>query len=162
MNRLFYYFSILLVGVSVMGCKDKTPSSTPSEVETSTPVDQVKIDSAIDEYELISQETIDKLNEAIQREKLTSVEGIMRYYAPEDKEAEGKYSYDITVLQMSNSSLTLVTLTEDGINDDSMRAKKVVMTIKKKERQNHVTQIKQSYQCWEGRGHTNWNASHCS
>ncbi|EHQ41891.1 hypothetical protein [Myroides odoratus] len=162
MNRLFYYFSMILVGLSVMGCKDKTPSPTSSEVETSTPVDQVKIDTAIDEYELISQETIDKLNEAIKREKLTSVEGIMRFYAPEDKEAEGKYSYDITVLQMSNSSLTLITLTEEGINDDSMQAKKVVMTIKAKDGHNQVTQIKQSYKCWEGRGHTNWNASHCS
>jgi len=145
-----------------MSCKDKVSSPTPSEVETSTSVDQVKIDSAIDEYELISQETVDKLNEAIQRKKLTSAEEIMRFYAPEDKEAEGKYSYDITVLQMADSALTLVTLVEDGINDDSMRAKKVVMTIKVENGQNQVMQIKQSYQCWEGRGHTNWNSAYCN
>lgn len=162
MNRLFYYCSMILVGVSVIGCKDKATAPISSDVETSTPIDQVKIDSAIEEYEVIPQEKVDKLNEAIQREKITSIEGIMRFYAPEDKAAEGKYSYDITVLQMSNSSLTLVTLIEDGINDDSMRAKKVVMTIKAKDGKNQVTQIKQSYQCWEGRGHTNWSSSYCN
>ncbi|MBB1139268.1 hypothetical protein [Myroides sp. WP-1] len=162
MNRLFYYFGIILVGVGTMGCQDKSTSSTPTEVETSTPVDQVKLDSAIEEYELIKQDTLDELNEAIKREKLTSVENIMRFYAPEDTHAEGKYSYDITVLKMSDTSVTLVTLVEDGINDDSMKAKKVVMTVNLKEGQYHVTKIKQSYQCWEGRGHANWNSNHCS
>ncbi|WP_158962658.1 hypothetical protein [Myroides fluvii] len=162
MNRLFYYLSIVLVGVSVIGCKDKATATTPSEVETSTPIDQATINSAIEEYELISQETVDKLNEAIQQKKSTSVEEIMQFYAPEDKAAEGKYTYNISVLQMSNSALTLVTLVEDGINDDSIRAKKVVMTIKEKDGTKQVTQIKQSYQCWEGRGHTNWNSSYCS
>lgn len=162
MNRLFYYFSIILVGVSAMSCKDKSATTTPAEVETSTPVDQTKIDSAIEEYELMTQETVDKLNEAVQREKLTSVEDIMRFYAPEDKEAEGKYTYDMTVLQMSNSTATLITLIEDGINDDSMRAKKVVMNISTKEGKLVVTKIKQSYKCWEGRGHSDWNASYCN
>lgn len=162
MNRLFYYFSIILVGVSAMSCKDKSTTTTPAEVETSTPVDQTKIESAIEEYELIPQEAVDKLNDEIQREKLTSVEDIMRFYAPEDTGAEGKYTYDITVLQMSNSSTTLVTLVEDGINDDSMRAKKVVMNIASKEGKLVVTKIKQSYKCWEGRGHSDWNASYCN
>lgn len=162
MNRLFYYFSIILVGVSTMGCKDKSISSTPSEVETSTPVDQVQINAAVDEYELVQQDTIDKLNEAITRDKLTSVEDIMRYYAPEDADAEGKYTYDITVLQMSTSSSTLATLVEDGINDDAIRAKKVVLTLSAKDGKLQVTKIKQSYQCWEGRGHTSWNSNPCS
>ncbi len=161
MNRLFYYFSIILVGVSAMSCKDKS-TTTPAEVETSTPVDQVKIDSAIEEYELMAQETVDKLNEAVQREKLTSVEDIMRFYAPEDKGAEGKYTYDMTVLQMSNSTTTLVTLIEDGMNDDSIRAKKVVMNISEKDGKLVVTKIKQSYKCWEGRGHSDWNSSYCN
>ncbi|MGG5577021.1 hypothetical protein ACPDHL_06705 [Myroides sp. C15-4] len=161
MSRLFYYFSIILVGVSAMSCKDKS-TTTPAEVETSTPVDQVKIDSAIEEYELMAQETVDKLNEAVQREKLTSVEDIMRFYAPEDKGAEGKYTYDMTVLQMSNSTTTLVTLIEDGMNDDSIRAKKVVMNISEKDGKLVVTKIKQSYKCWEGRGHSDWNSSYCN
>lgn len=161
MNRLFYYFSIILVGLSAMSCKDKS-TTTPAEVETSTPVDQAKIDSAIEEYELMAQETVDKLNEAVQREKLTSVEDIMRFYAPEDKGAEGKYTYDMTVLQMSNSTTTLVTLIEDGRNDDSIRAKKVVMNISEKDGKLVVTKIKQSYKCWEGRGHSDWNSSYCN
>ena len=145
-----------------MSCKDKSTATTPAEVETSTPVDQTKIESAIQEYELISQEKIDDLNQAIQRDKLTSVEEIMRFYSPETKGAEGKYTYDITVLKMANSSTILVTLIEDGINDDSMRAKKVIMNVTAKDGNFVVTKIKQSYKCWEGRGHSDWNASYCN
>lgn len=162
MNRLFYSLSIVVLGLGVISCQQKADSSNSTDVETNATIDQSTIASAIQEFELIKQEEVDKLNASIKREKLVNVEDIMRYYAPEDKEAEGKYTYDITVLQMADSALTVVTLIEDGINDDSMRAKKVVMTIKATEGQNQVKQIKQSYQCWEGRGHTNWNSAYCN
>ncbi|WP_413511925.1 hypothetical protein [Myroides odoratus] len=161
MNRLFYYFGLVFIGLSVIGCKQKA-ASNPIDVEKSAPVDQSKITSTIEEFEPMKQDILDKLNETVKRKKLTSVEDIMRLYAPESQDSEGKYTYDITVLQMSNSSLTIVTLVEDGLNDDSMKAKKIVMTLKMKEGHYQVTQIKQSYQCWEGRGHTNWNSAPCT
>ncbi|WP_410881180.1 hypothetical protein [Myroides sp. DW712] len=161
MNRLFYFLSIIVVGLGVSSCQQKTATSNSTDVETNTTIDQSTIASDIKEFEQIKQEEVDKLNTSITHKKLSNVEDIMRYYAPEDKGAEGKYTYDITVLQMADSALTLVTLVEDGINDDSIRAKKVVMTLKEKEGQYQVTQIKQSYQCWEGRGHTTWNSSYC-
>ncbi|MGS4345257.1 hypothetical protein ACKUSY_06530 [Myroides odoratus] len=162
MNRLFYFLSIVVVGLGVSSCQQKADTSSPTDVETNTTIDQSTIASDIKEFEQIKQEEVEKLNASITREKLSNVEDIMRYYAPEDKEAEGPYTYDITVLQMADSALTLVTLIEDGINDDSIRAKKVVMTIKEKEGAYQVVQIKQSYQCWEGRGHTSWNSSYCN
>ena len=162
MNRLFYYFSIIMIGIGTMSCQNKSTSTTPTEEELSNPVDQASIHSAIEEFELMPQETLDKLNEAIKREKLASEEDIIRFYAPEDREAEGKYTYDISILKMANTSSTLITLIEDGINDDSMKAKKVVMTINSKDGQLTVSKIKQSYQCWEGRGHADWNSSYCN
>jgi len=159
MNRLFCYFSVLCIGLGFTSCKDKKTDSI--DVETSVPIDQNKMESSIDEFKMISQEKVNQLNEAINSKKIVLVEDIMKLYAPEDKEAEGNYTYDITVLAMSNSALTLVTLVEDGLNDDSVKARKIVMSIKGNEGAYRVTQIKESYQCWEGRGHVNWSAAAC-
>jgi hypothetical protein len=85
----------------------------------------------------------------------------MREYSPEDKTAEGDYSYVIKQINTSDSNSVIISLLEDGINDDSIKARKVIMTLIRKDGRFVVKQIKESYKCWKERGHENWSSAFC-
>ncbi|MCC9042871.1 hypothetical protein LNQ81_09300 [Myroides sp. M-43] len=113
------------------------------------------------EFKIINQDQINTLNKSIIEHKLNSIEMIMQEYAPEDVDAEGNYTYIITKANTNDPNKYTLTLLEDGINDDSKKALKVIMTVEKKKDNYKVISIKESYQCWKNRGHQDWGADYC-
>ncbi|MEC4114294.1 hypothetical protein [Myroides pelagicus] len=112
------------------------------------------------EFRIISDEQIDRLNTIIKKKSLITEEEIMKEYAPEDKNAEGNYLY-ILKRTTDNPKMVTVTLLEDGIMDDTLKARKVVMDLRLKDNRFYVINIKESYLCWEGRGSQEWTSELC-
>lgn len=142
-----------------MGCGNNTatlgntPIDAPNLLTSMTAEDR--------EFKIINQEEINALNKSIIEHKLNSIEMVMQEYAPEDVDAEGNYTYIITTASTTDPNKCTLTLLEDGINDDSLKALKVIMTVEKKKDSFRVTDIKESYQCWKNRGHQDWGADYC-
>lgn len=142
-----------------MGCGNNsatagnTPMDQPNLLTTMTAEDR--------EFREIEQEEINALNKSIIEHKIDSVEKIMQEYAPEDMGAEGNYTYIITKSTSTDPNKFTLSLLEDGINDDSLKALKVIMTVEKKNDSFRVKTIKESYQCWKNRGHQDWGADYC-
>lgn len=163
MRKLLFFLGVFMSLFIVSCTKDKTTTNENNSVDTnevtdtlSQPVDQVE------EYKIIDVADVEKLNASIIANSISSKEGIMQEYMPEDIHAEGRYSYIIKVMNTEDSDHSLVLLTIDGVNDDSVKSIKVVMTVKALNDILVVKQIKTSYRCWEGRGHQNWSAYPCS
>jgi hypothetical protein len=60
------------------------------------------------------------------------------------------------------SNKVQVTLIHDRLEDDSIRAVKIVMTAEQLKNRWIVHEIKKNWKCWDGRGHTNWGADYCN
>jgi len=54
-----------------------------------------------------------------------------------------------------------ITLIHEGLPDDSVAGRKTVMTAEYTGTTWIVTEIKENWKCWEGRGHTNWGTKLC-
>lgn len=114
------------------------------------------------EFRIIEQEKVDNLNKVLAEKQITSIDAIMQEYHEEDKGAEGNYTYIITEAKTDNPNVIMLSLLEDGRNDDSIKAVKVNMEVESKDGKYKVLSIKESYQCWENRGHEDWAADFCS
>ncbi len=55
-----------------------------------------------------------------------------------------------------------ITLIHDDQEDDSMRAIKIIMIAKLKNKKWSVMEIKTNRKCWDGRGHQNWSTEPCN
>lgn len=158
--------SILLLGTILsllfLGCNDPKASDTDAMNEGNTESQLPKHFTEVEEYRIIDVDHIHSLNERIHSKNLSSKEEIMREYMPEDRATEGNYSYEIKIMNTENMDSSLVLLTVDGLQDDSVRSIKVLMRVKAENNALIVEQIKESYRCYEGRGHTEWSAYSCS
>lgn len=163
MKRLPLLFLISLFFIfGIVSCNDKNKANNEipdNNSETAETVPQTT--ENVEEFRLIDHQTVEDLNLLITSKKITDEEDVMRAYSPEDKEAEGNYSYVIKQINMSDSNSVIISLLEDGINDDSVKTRKVIMTLIKKDGQIVVKQIKESYKCWKDRGHENWSSVFC-
>ncbi|MTG98941.1 MULTISPECIES: hypothetical protein [Myroides] len=147
----------LLFSLLIGGCAKRNNSSILSKDGVILNTTETAEDR---EYRIISDDQIDRLNTIIKKKRLSSEEQIMQEYAPEDKHAEGNYLY-VLKRTTDNPEKITVTLLEDCIMDDSMKARKVVMDMRVQNDQYYVIKIKESYQCWKDRGHEEWNAGLC-
>lgn len=142
-----------------MGCGNNSATAG------NTPMDQPNLLTSMTaedrEFRIIDQQEVNALNKSITEHNITSIDKIMQEYAPEDMEAEGNYTYIITKSTSKDPNKFTLSLLEDGINDDSLKALKVIMTVEKKKESFRVTKIKESYQCWKNRGHQDWGADYC-
>ena len=89
----------------------------------------------------------------------TAEELIMLYYGYSENEGIPKISIETKELKSGKFQMTLI---HDKMKDDSMRAVKIVMTVKQKGQSWAVLEIKKNWKCWEGRGHTNWGTEYCN
>ncbi|MEC4117406.1 hypothetical protein [Myroides phaeus] len=154
--------SIVVVGLlfafSLYSCgkKNETENVTVEQEETK---EEIATDNK--EFRIIEQEKVDSLNNALAENKPEAIEAVMQKYQPEDTGAEGKYSYVITKANTDKENVTLLTLVEDGLMDDSIKAIKVKMEVETIDGNFKVLSIQESYQCYQNRGHEDWSAEFC-
>ena len=55
-----------------------------------------------------------------------------------------------------------ITLIHDGLEDDSQRATKIVMTAEHQNETWIVLEVKRNRKCYDGRGHTSWGTEWCN
>ncbi|KAK3604256.1 hypothetical protein CHS0354_002064 [Potamilus streckersoni] len=77
-------------------------------------------------FEEVTPEEIARLNDTIKTQKLNTGEQIMQAYAPKEVSAEGNYSYTVSEASLSGT-LKQITLTEEGLPDDSVVARKIII-----------------------------------
>ena len=94
---------------------------------------------------------VEKLNVTLEEFNLYGLSETVSSYYPEDKYAEGNYSYEISE-PISKGDLTQVILEVSGINDDSVVRIRMVFVLKKREQGYTILSIHEQYKCWEGRG----------
>lgn len=140
-------------------CKDqKSEEVAPVLIDTVTT--KVEIPE-VEEFRILDETTLASLNQRIIKEKLATPLAILNSYAPKEiKPLNENYKYKVTRLN-SDEGITILMLIEEGINDDALKARKILMRLSTENDILKVTQIKESYQCWEWRGAQEWNANGC-
>lgn len=84
---------------------------------------------------------------------------IKLYYGP--YEVEGNSKLTITT-KTSDDNKFEITLINNRIGDDSVSDIRIVMTAKKTNQTWLVLDVKKSWKCHDGRGHSYWAATKCS
>lgn len=158
MKNVTFILVILSVFVLSISCKNKNSISKNSMQNNSS----LEVFQEDEEYRIADQHEIDQLNNIIKEKKLNSETLIMKEYAPEILDAGENYLYMLSRKTNANSNTITLSLLEDDIPDDSMKARKVIMTIIKEDNIIKVIDIKETYQCWRGRGHQEWGPTLCN
>jgi hypothetical protein len=57
---------------------------------------------------------------------------------------------------------SIVTFTQEGLGDDSVKGEKLILTFKKANEVWLITDIKRGYMCQDGRGHSHYSGEVCS
>ncbi len=122
----------------------------------------IEVVQEYDEYRIADHHEIDHLNNIIKEKNLNSETLIMKEYAPEILNAGDNYLYILSRKKDANSNIITLSLLEDDIPDDSMKARKVIMTLTKENNEIKVMDIKETYQCWKDRGHREWGPTLCN
>lgn len=151
----------IIISFAFVSCKNEEKKSLTVE-STDTLVEETPATvSEADEYRILSSKELDELNHVIINKKLTTPQAILNEYAPKDtRNRSTEYTYEVTRVK-SDENITLLLLTERNIKNDALKSKKVLMRIVSKEGVLQVDQIKESYQCWEWRGHQDWSSTAC-
>jgi len=92
--------------------------------------------------------------------RLTSPEKVIEAWYRFDKNG-ARLNLTIAKNQLADD-LFEVTLINDGMEDDSVEAEKLVMTVRKTTTGWLVEEVKSNYKCHDGRGHTNWGIQKCN
>lgn len=146
---------ILVVGMGLLAACHSTGSQEDSEKDIEPAVEQEE------SFRMIADEQVEAVNAAIVAGDLATDEEIMSAYAPKSAETEGNYTYSITAEQPNDGHKT-ITLVENGLLDDAVAARKVVMRLVMAEGNWTVQSIKENYKCYPGRGHQSWRAEPCN
>ncbi len=102
-----------------------------------------------------------EFNNAIaMRSDISSAKQLVEIYYDYPKN-EGTPNLTIEEKKLSDENIE-VTLIHDGLEDDSQRAIKIVLTAQLKNNKWTVLEIKKNHKCWEGRGHTSWGTEWCN
>ncbi len=89
----------------------------------------------------------------------TPIQLIKNYYDyPID---ENDPNISISTENLGND-ISKIIFIQDRLEDDSLKAIKMIMTAQLKNKQWKVLEIKSNWKCWEGRGHTNWDIQWCN
>ena len=108
----------------------------------------------------VDDKTVEKFNATHEKFNLYGLSEIVSSYYPEDKYAEGNYSYKISE-PISKGELTQVILEVSGINADSVEGIRMVFMLKKGEQGYTILSIHEQYKCWEERGSQEWSKEYC-
>jgi len=146
--------TLILITCSILlfscGSPTKTPQSHNSiDEETQTSQEFIDMDFA---------EFSEKLSQ--QNEKLTAKEVMQLFYPHKASTGEGNEKITISEKTL-DGEIVEVTLIHANLLDDSVRDIKYVMKLEESKATWTVLSLKQSFRCWEGRGHTDWGADLC-
>jgi hypothetical protein len=76
-------------------------------------------------------------------------------------ESEGKPNLQITKKEIDKQVFEII-LIHDYQQDDALKAEKVLMIAEKTGRNWHVKKISRNWNCYDGRGHTDWGTRSCN
>ncbi len=160
-----YFLALPIFALLFLSSCQEKKTETTTETSTESVIDTAQgtlpKETISDEFRIIENSVINKLNNTITQKKIVSEEEMMQVYSPKDKGAEGNYKYIITKISSGNGK-TIVQLIEENLTDDSVKDKKVIMRIiKNKEGKSVVDEIKESYICRLDRGQQDWSATLC-
>lgn len=160
MIRSFLTFSFLVVFI-LFSCTDKKTTSSEDINSDSIPLGIEAPNEGIDEYRIMDSKTLEQINTSISNKKLNTAQVILNAYAPKDLTNKSEdYVYEVTKVRSDEDTILLL-LVEDNMQNDSLKARKVLMRLEYKDTVLKVVQIKESYQCWEWRGHQDWSGVVC-
>lgn len=153
--RLIIAFSIAF---SLLSC-----NQTSDKKDTNTIIEKTELESKTTELnERFEEVDILELNRTLRQadKNLSSREVMQLFYPYQVKSSEGNEKINIEEEKLDNGN-TLVTLIHDNLMDDSVKGKKYVIELYKKEGNWVVLSLKKNWKCWEGRGHSNWDTEFC-
>lgn len=93
-------------------------------------------------------------------EELSPGEVMKLFYPHQIESQEGNEKIEISETRHSDT-LYDVLLIHDNLMDDSLKAKKYVMSLELKNQKWKVTSLKHNWKCWPGRGHESWGTEFC-
>lgn len=147
----------LLLTIILFSCNQRINKDT-NQFKSSDKHTKTEIINSEDFKTLISDEINQRLDET--RRELTAAEVMRLYYPYQVETKEGKESIEINE-KKNKDDHTVVTLIHDNLLDDSQKAVKYVMTMKKTNNKWTVVSIKTNWKCWPNRGHTEWGTDRC-
>ncbi|NJK82471.1 MAG: hypothetical protein HC912_00255 [Saprospiraceae bacterium] len=109
-------------------------------------------------FNAIASERVAHLNETIRTEAMDTPEKMMKAYVQE-YEGEGFGAYHIT--EQKQGRKRQIIFTQEGLPDDSIRGRKVVMMMQKNKNHWEVLSIKENFKCAQQRGHQEWGTTPC-
>lgn len=113
------------------------------------------------QYRDIEADKVELLNQRIVEKNIKSIEEIAQLYRPKDSDAEGNYSYE--VITSEKNKYQLITIKEEGLNDDSLYGILTVITLEEIGLNTwNAISIKEAYKCWPNRGHQEWGPEFCN
>ena len=89
---------------------------------------------------------------------IPNAEELIKLYYSHSKINSSNHSISV---KKNRNNVFLVTLINPALEDDSLSAEKIEITAEKKDQYWKVIEIRESWKCWPGRGHTGWGAKPC-
>lgn len=156
----------IFTALLLVSCNEKVNTTEPVQDEptiedesTVAGTEQQVINAS--EFKVLESSEVDQMNQVIANEKITELPAILHRFYPKDEQAEGHYNYQNSITEDPNSNITVIELIEEGINDDSVRAIKTVITLESIQETWKIIQVKQSFKCHVNRGQQDWSSSYC-
>lgn len=152
-------FIFILFNLLATSCEHQRNRAEPhaSDSAITTTYESIK---AIESYREVDPAKIEQINLVLSSGRHNSDEEVMRVYAPKYANAEGKYSYQLSKTELPGG-LKELTLVEDGLMDDAVMGRKVIMILDTKGNKLKLISIKETFKCWPGRGHESWSSEAC-
>lgn len=99
-------------------------------------------------------------NKIANRTDITTPEELVKlYYADPERSVPAKISIHTSKLKEDSYVITLI---DEGLEDDSQSAEKIIMLARQTGETWVVIQIKKNWKYEDGRGHTNWGTKPCN
>ncbi len=119
----------------------------------------LSFDSGDESFTTIQIENVVRLNQAIAEKEIDVVEEMIKEYVQEF-EGEGFGKYEIAERKLGRRQKEVIFI-QEGLPDDSIRGRKVVMTMKMNQKKWEVIDIKENFKCAQNRGHQDWGTEPC-
>lgn len=152
-NSYFILFNLIAL-MSLLGCNTSQPlaKKEAKQKELSFGVDN-------EAFTTIRTENIVRLNQAIATKEIDVTEEMVKEYVQEF-EGEGFGKYEIAERKLGRHQKEVI-FVQEGLPDDSIRGRKVIMTMKMNQKKWEVTNIKENFKCAQNRGHQDWGTEPC-
>lgn len=153
---------LLLTLVACDNSKSNTEVKSPPSTEVTpptpkeTPPAPVASEDSEEPFQIVD---FSEINERIVGDIHTWPKEILYMYYPVDGEEEGNTTTEVEELDLPDGSKKL-TLIQDNIGDDALKAIKVVMVVEPMGDEWRVTSLKQNWKCYRGEN-LNWTNVEC-